>query len=83
MLNVVTIDGGLHWNVHEADTSYRQTVLLTQPSQREVSSAVYKLQEALAVLRHDLGSEQAAIDVGEMTACNLCAFGDHMVMDDP
>lgn len=67
VLNVVTIDGRLHWNVHEADSTYRQTVLLTQPSQREVSSAVHKLQEALAVLGHKLGCEEAAIDLGKLT----------------
>lgn len=68
VLNVVTIDGRLHWNVHGADSSYRQTVLLTQASPREVSSAVHKLQEALTVLGHRLGCEQAAIDLGETTA---------------
>ena len=68
VLNVVEYDGRLHWNVHAADSSYRQIVLLTQPSQKEVSSAVHKLQEALAVLSHKLGSEQAAIDLGETAA---------------
>lgn len=71
VLNVVKIDGRFHWNVHAADSSYRQTVLLTQPSQREVSSAVHKLQEALAVLGHKLDSEQAAIDLGG-TAAGSC-----------
>lgn len=64
VLNVVAIDGRFHWNVHEADSTYRQTVLLTQPSLREVSSAVHKLQEALAVLGHKQGCEEAAIDLG-------------------
>ena len=68
VLNVVEIDGKFHWNVQAADSSYRQTVLLTQPSQRGVSSAVHKLQEALAVLGHKLDSEQAAIDLGDTTA---------------
>ena len=72
VLNVVRIDGTFHWNVHAADSSYRQTVLLTQPSQKEVSSAVHKLQEALAVLGHKLDSEQAAIDLGETAAQKLC-----------
>lgn len=71
VLTVVKIDGRLHWNVHAADSGYRQTVLLTQPSQREVSSAVHKLQEALAVLGHKLGSDQAAIDLGETAAQHL------------
>lgn len=67
VLNVVAIDGRFHWNVHEADSTYRQTVLLTQPSLREVSSAVHKLQEALAVLGHKQGCEEAAIDLGKHT----------------
>ena len=74
VLNVVTINGRLHWNVHEADDTYRETVLLTQPSQREVSSAVHKLQEALAVLGHKLGCEEAAIDLGKITLCDCASL---------
>ena len=67
VLNVVTIDGKLQWAVHKADHTYRQTVLLTQPSHREVSSAAHKLHEALEVAGCRLSPGQTAIDLGKTT----------------
>ena len=64
VLNVVTIEGALWWHVHKADSTYRQTVLLTQPSQQLVSSAVHKLEEAFEVFGYQLCPKHKAVDLG-------------------
>ena len=68
MLSVVDIEGCLRWSIHEATSNYRQAVLLTPSVQRPVSSAVHKLQEALAVIGHQLGAEDIAIDLGKVSS---------------
>ncbi|KAL0032338.1 hypothetical protein WJX79_005830 [Trebouxia sp. C0005] len=64
VLNVVANEGTLLWNLHEADGTYRRTTLLTESPQKCVSSAVHKLEEALHVVGHHVGSNQRAIDLG-------------------
>ena len=66
VLNVVTIEDSLHWHLHPAEHNYRQTVLLTQPSNKGVSTAVHKLQEALDVVGYKLSCEQTALDLGNV-----------------
>lgn len=78
VLNVLTIEGSLHWLLHEANSTYRQTVLLTQPSQQQVSTAVHKLEEALEVVGHQLGSNQKAIDLGDGLDYLLLTVAEHM-----
>ena len=66
VLNVVSIDGKLHWHMHEAASSYRQDVLLTRTSVDPVSTAVHKLEEALGVLGLQLNRQVKAIDLGKI-----------------
>ncbi len=80
VLNVVASEGNLLWNLHEADGTYRRTALLTEPPQKYVSSAVHKLEEALHVIGHRVGSDQRAIDLGgtcqhfTSSYCNHCSW---------
>ena len=67
VLNVVTTEGGLRWRMHAAPLTYRQDVLLTRTSHDPVSTAVHKLEEALAVLGFRLDRHVKAIDLGEST----------------
>ncbi len=64
VLNVVATEETLLWNLHEVDGTYRRTTLLTESPQKCVSSAVHKLEEALHVVGHHVGSNQRAIDLG-------------------
>ncbi len=66
VLNVVAVEGMLWWNLHEVDSTYRQTVFLTQSPKQLVSTAVHKLQEALEVTGHRLDADQKAIDLGDV-----------------
>ena len=65
MLSVVEVEGSLRWSLDKATSNHRQAVLLTPSLQQPVSSAVHKLQEALAVVGHQLSSVDIAIDLGD------------------
>ncbi|DBA93670.1 TPA: hypothetical protein ACH3X3_013742 [Trebouxia sp. C0006] len=80
VLNVVATEGKLLWNLHETDGTYRQTTLLTESPQKCVSSAVHKLEEALHLVGHHLGSNQRAIDLGAAPGGWSFYLAKHMAM---
>ena len=65
VLNVATTEGGLRWRMHAAPPTFRQDVLLTRTSHGPVSTAVHKLEEAMALLGFRLDRHVKAIDLGE------------------